>query len=769
MAPVRPVPLLTLLLLLPAPALATPLEQAADAYATGDAAKVLKLLPAPTSPEGRLLRARALMDTGKQMEAARLLWGLQRTLPLVGDLVHVLRGDALLAGKRHSAAAAAYRAAIRWKGSRFEDRARLGLAHALAQGRRWRQAVKAYGRLLHLYPEHPERPAVELAMVKAMEQAGWRTQAAGRYREIWLLWPASAAAVEAREALDRLRRRGVKVEPAPWNRRLIRVRKLRRHKLYATAVKEIAQLRRLHRRETGRLRILDMELARTHLRTGDNVRALPLLSSLYAARGNTVPRSLRWKLAGCLADLGRVDEGVRILMDRAIYTQTRGRNKGPRVRGSRVADAWRAVTLLSWHGRYKKALAIADRYPDQLARKPSQKRRRVWLAYRTGQYDRAITGFAALMGRGQLVRHMALYWQARAHQRAGRAAKAQALYKQLMHKHPRTYYAILARSRMQEAGKVKVPTSACAAPRKKDPRAGVTRQLAALRAKHGRLLPGLGRVQLLWRLGLSTEARRELRLMAVDLLWIRYRGRNKRWIIRPSLERIWRGAPVRTRRWNRRAREVFKEGQPLRSAVGKLSRDAGVFYLGWRLGRTGRDPAEYRFPRAYQRLVAAETGKHRLDPNMLWAIMRTESAYRPDAVSPVDATGLMQIMPYTGRLISEAMKLKGHKHHLLFEPSHNLRMSGWYLRQVMNKFKGQLPLVAAAYNGGPHNVARWLRRRGSGMLMDEFIEEITFRQSRLYAKKVIRLVALYKRVHCGKDDTVLANKLDVRYKAFPTF
>ena len=770
MAQVRPLTVLLTLLLLPTQALAAPPTEAGRLYAAGDAAGALKKLAAATSPEARLLRARALLDTGAHKEAALHLKGLHQRLHLVGDLVLMMRGEALLRGKQHRAAAAAFRAAIRWKGSRFEDRARLGLARALAVAGRWRAAVKAYGRLLHLYPEHPERPAVELAMVQAMERTGWRAQAAVRYQEIWLRWPWTPAANEARKGLARLRRRGVKLEPASWSKRLIRVRKLRRHKLYPETLAEIALLRKLYRRDTARRRVLDMELARTHLRTGDEAKALPLLQALYVLRGRTASTDLKWKLAKCLADLGRLDEARRMLMKGATHEVGRGRKRRLRVLTSRVGDARRVVTLLAWHGRYAPALALMDRFPGQLARTTEQRQRRTWLAHRCGKHDRAIAGFEQLMKRNRVSRALGLYWQARAHQRAGRAGKAEAHYRELLQKHPRTYYGILARSRLNEAGKLKLKGATCGgAPRKAPSHDQVAAQLAALTASHGKLLPDLRRAKLLWQLGLTTEARRELRLLAVELLWARYRGRHRRWIIRPSLERIWRGAAVRPRRWDRRGRALHKEGQPLRAAVGKAARDAGVFYLGWRLGSTGKDPADYRFPRAYARLVEAETGKHRLDPNMLWAIMRTESAYRPDAVSAVDATGLMQIMPYTGRLISQAMKLKGHKHHMLFEPSHNLRMSGWYLRQVMDKFNDQVPLVAAAYNGGPHRVARWLKRRGRGMMMDEFIEEIPFRQSRLYAKKVIRLVALYQRVHCGKDDMVLANKLVTSYKKFPTF
>ena len=73
--------------------------------------------------------------------------------------------------------------------------------------------------------------------------------------------------------------------------------------------------------------------------------------------------------------------------------------------------------------------------------------------------------------------------------------------------------------------------------------------------------------------------------------------------------------------------------------------------------------------------------------------------------------------------LAEELALPEFRPHDLFTPQTNLLLAGHYLRALGQKFAGQLPLIAAAYNGGPHNVARWLDLRGTQTTMDEFIEE----------------------------------------------
>ena len=155
------------------------------------------------------------------------------------------------------------------------------------------------------------------------------------------------------------------------------------------------------------------------------------------------------------------------------------------------------------------------------------------------------------------------------------------------------------------------------------------------------------------------------------------------------------------------------------------------------------------FPQAFKDFVAAAGKKFSVPQEWIWAIMRTESVYRPDVISPVGARGLMQLMPLTARNL---YKLRGEAipdGFDLLNPETNVRLGGQYLARLMQKFNGQLPLVAAAYNAGPHRVEGWLVSFGH-LETDEFVEHIPFLETRNYVKKVVRTNTLYRRLY-GKD------------------
>jgi soluble lytic murein transglycosylase len=476
-----------------------------------------------------------------------------------------------------------------------------------------------------------------------------------------------------------------------------------------------------------------------------------------------------------MARHGKVDEAAELLLHGGAATV------GRRLK---LANLGRAAFLLAEYGRYGKALELYDKL---IARTPSLERsslstltrRMTWLAYRAGKYERAIKGFQTLIDKARRRRRShqlpkLLYWQARAHARAGHARQAEALYQQIVEKHLRNYYGLQARSRLMEAGKVKLPSVPCSpvAPTVPGPNdAKMLSMLDKLIIRHGDLYPSLHRVRTLWRLGMIEDARRELRLIAIDYAWVRARGRPKRVIVRPPAWRFWRDSvvPTRRRRFGRRERKIFKERKGINVALGEILARAGIFYFAQRfLPRTG-DLVRRRYPRGYAVEVIAAAKRFDLDPNLLWAVIKTESTFRTDAISRASATGLMQIMPNTARRIAAEMRLEGFERTQLFDPRTNVNMAAWYLKALSKKLKGQLMLVAAAYNGGPHNVALWIDKRGRGADLDEFIEEIPFDESRRYAKKILRLVALYERVYCGKDDRTSSNTLDIRYGAHPAY
>jgi soluble lytic murein transglycosylase len=79
---------------------------------------------------------------------------------------------------------------------------------------------------------------------------------------------------------------------------------------------------------------------------------------------------------------------------------------------------------------------------------------------------------------------------------------------------------------------------------------------------------------------------------------------------------------------------------------------------------------------------------------------------------------------------------------MLFDPDRNIELGVEYIAWIGRKFHGQIPLLAAGYNGGPHNVARWLTDTAEERL-DYFVERIPFDQTRNYVRRVITSYARY--------------------------
>lgn len=158
------------------------------------------------------------------------------------------------------------------------------------------------------------------------------------------------------------------------------------------------------------------------------------------------------------------------------------------------------------------------------------------------------------------------------------------------------------------------------------------------------------------------------------------------------------------------------------------------------------------YPQAFKVHVEGMQKDLKYPVDFVWAIMRAESHFRVDAMSPVGARGLMQLMPNTGRQVA---RLIGDSHFSvndLFVPHKNIRLGSSYLQRLHNKFDGSLPQVAAAYNAGPHRVDAWLA--GFGKLdTDEFIEHIPFLETRQYVKRVLKNYFMYRQLY-QKDQAV---------------
>lgn len=96
--------------------------------------------------------------------------------------------------------------------------------------------------------------------------------------------------------------------------------------------------------------------------------------------------------------------------------------------------------------------------------------------------------------------------------------------------------------------------------------------------------------------------------------------------------------------------------------------------------------------------IASAAATYQLDPSLIRAVIRTESSYRPDAVSPAGAMGLMQLMPGTAASLGVEDP---------FDVWENVHGGTRYLRQLIDRFEGDLELALAAYNAGAGNVNRF--------------------------------------------------------------
>jgi soluble lytic murein transglycosylase-like protein len=105
---------------------------------------------------------------------------------------------------------------------------------------------------------------------------------------------------------------------------------------------------------------------------------------------------------------------------------------------------------------------------------------------------------------------------------------------------------------------------------------------------------------------------------------------------------------------------------------------------------------------AYDQAIEAAARTYGHDADLLRAIIHVESRGNPNAVSPVGAIGLMQVMPTTAAGLGLAEPRRA-----LFDPEANIRTGAIYLRRLTNMFSGRMDLVVAAYNAGEGSVRRY--------------------------------------------------------------
>ena len=167
-----------------------------------------------------------------------------------------------------------------------------------------------------------------------------------------------------------------------------------------------------------------------------------------------------------------------------------------------------------------------------------------------------------------------------------------------------------------------------------------------------------------------------------------------------------------------------------------------------------RDDLELRFPIKYRRIVESASSRRALSPSTVYAFIRQESAFIPDARSPKNALGLMQILPSTGRSLMRARGRRLRSNRQLLSPKLNVDLGSQYVRTLISNTGDRLILAAASYNAGRHRVMGWLPKKGT-VEADVWIDNIPFGETRRYVRRILAYRAVYEH-RLGRKPTRLS-------------
>lgn len=358
-------------------------------------------------------------------------------------------------------------------------------------------------------------------------------------------------------------------------------------------------------------------------------------------------------------------------------------------------------------GRYGDAFTaytqLADRYPgSSLA--ADARWRAGWVRYLAGEHAAAAGQFRAIARRaGRAGRPAAEYWEARALEQSGSVDQAALRFAHVAERHRRSYYGALAAERL---GRTPEPVDVTAlAP----PTVAFPLDLPGPHGERARLLAGFG---------LTRFARRE-----IDAL--------------PS------GATDPPRLF-----DAYTAIDAPGAAVRLARSTAAVGH---------RKPLRVLYPLAFWPQVRPRALAADLDPLLVESLIRQESLFEPAAVSPADAHGLMQLLPHTAREVAESAGRPVPDRSALHDPATSVELGTLLLHRLLERHGGSRAKALAAYNAGNDAVAKW-ERRYPGRPEDEFVELISFRETRDYVKAVIGNYQTYRWVYRDRPSTTSAGR-----------
>ena len=197
-----------------------------------------------------------------------------------------------------------------------------------------------------------------------------------------------------------------------------------------------------------------------------------------------------------------------------------------------------------------------------------------------------------------------------------------------------------------------------------------------------------------------------------------------------------------------------EEGSEL--LAGKLAVNIGRYDFAIQIAKKASYEKRFHNKINYPIIQTPETVNQKTMPKseFILSVIRQESEFDSKATSYVGARGLMQLMPYTAKLVSKQARLSYSKKRLLSDHNYNIKLGSYYLATLLEQYEGSYPFSLAAYNAGPKRVKYWKKINGDPQKgkVDyvNWIELIKFKETRNYVQRVLENINVYKYMVNGK-------------------
>jgi soluble lytic murein transglycosylase len=543
---------------------------------------------------------------------------------------------------------------------------------------------------------------VWLRLGRAAEAAGDRDKAVDAYRKVYYEFPLSPQALDAQNLLSRLDTASLadkfKLELARAERIFI----ARRWAQARAGFEPLAGIATGDEKELVALRLAECDYYLERFRASRDA----LRPFLKSASRKTEARFFSLTATRALGDNDTYVEEARALVDEF------------------PDSTWAAETLnnLASHYVILDDDATADEVFTELWRRFPQSRyaeraawKIGWWAYKNGRFADAAQAFdagAAAFPRAD-TRPAWLYWSGRAHDQTGETAVANERYRLEVTDYQNSYYGRLAAKILDARAEPVAVNTITIAPTSgtvQIPTAAVIRELVGVEM-YDQALAELQYAQRAWGDTPAIEA---------TTAWIRHEQAQ-----------------------NETAPERFDH---LRGAINIMKR-AYPQYLA--AGGENLPPAvlEVIFPLDYWPLIEKYSKANDLDPYLMAALIAQESTFTADVRSPANAYGLMQLLPSTGRLLAQRLRIRPFSTNSLTIPETNIRLGMTYFKDLVDRF-GAAHYALASYNAGDSRVSQWLSER-PGLPADEFIDDIPFPETQAYVKRILGTAEDYRRLYGG--------------------